>query len=181
MAFATSTHLVLQFDTRRIQELCSDTGTPVSAGSLSSNSVITWVLNRATEMILMAARQGDEYSEAELQTLADDDDAGWSIRGLTCDLAFGLLVMRRGTGAADLDRLSPSYGAALRTLQQISDGARIFPRISGDEHEDAGKPRTANLTEQTTSPTVAESWSATAASRLLPHSPLTGLNNWPYS
>jgi hypothetical protein len=166
MAFATSAHLILQYDTRRIQELCSDTGTPVSAGSLSSNGVIEWVLERATEMILMSARQGDEYSEDELQTLSDDTDSGYSIRGLTCDIAFGLLVMRRGTGVADLDRLSPAYGQAMRTLKALEEGSLIFPRISGDEHSDAGVPRTADLTQQTTTPT--DSWAAQATARLLP-------------
>lgn len=167
-SFATPAQLILAYDSRRCRELASDTGNPVAVGSVDTDPVLLAVLARATEMVLMSVRQGKEYSEAELQTLADSATAGAGLRGIVTDLAFGLLVMRRGTGAADLDRLSPAFGAAHRTLQLLEDGELVFPRIDGEEHEDAGLPRTADLTQQTTTPT--DSWSAAATTSLLPSS-----------
>jgi hypothetical protein len=153
--------------------LASDTGTPVGAGDIATNEVLLAMLARATETILSNVRKGKKYSEEELQTLADSATAGALLTGLTCDIAYAYLVMRRGTGAGDMDRLSPNYRMALKTLDDIADGVEVFPRITGDEHEDAGTPRTADLRNQTTSPTLGESWSQQANSRLLPQSPVT--------
>jgi hypothetical protein len=168
----------LAYDVRRLKELCSDSGTPVATGDLSADPVLSHALNRATEMVLSAARVGEEYTEEDLQELADSSTAGYDLRGLVCDLAYGLLVMRRGTGAADMDRLSPAFGAAQRTLQAISDGSRIFSRIDGGQHADAGTPRTADLTTQTTTPST--SFAAAASRRLIP-SVTNPQFNWPYN
>lgn len=171
-SFATPAQLILQYDSRRVRELASDSGTPVAVADIATNEVLLHVLGRATEMVLAAARVGEEYTEEDLQELADSATSGYELRGIVCDLAFGLLVMRRGTGAADLDRLSPAFGAAQRTLQLISDGARIFSRIDDGLHAEAGNPRTVNLNEQTTTPV--DSWAAAANRRLIPTSPLNG-------
>jgi hypothetical protein len=167
-SFLTADEFIKRYDVRRTCELLSDTGTPVSAGSLSSNTNLEALLGEATEMVLSAAAVAEEYSETELQTLADSTTSGFLLRRLVADLTFGLLVSRRATSAADMDRLAPQWKFAQYHLQQIADGVRIFPRISGGEHEDAGNPRTADLTQQTTTPT--DSWAAQATSRLLPSS-----------
>ncbi len=178
-SFADPSDLVTFYDGRRVRELASDSGTPVATGDIATDEVLLAVLARATEAILMSVRVGERYTEDELQELADSADSWSGITGLTCDLAFGYLVMRRGTGAADLDRLSPAFGAAQRTLQLLEEGALIFARIDGDQHPDAGNPRTADLSQQTTTPT--NSWAAAATQRLIPSSPLNGNLNYPYA
>lgn len=184
VSFCTPAQLILQYDSRRVRELASDSGSPVAEADIATNSVLLNALGRATEMILSACRVSEEYTEEELQALALDSDnlgVGYQLRGLCADLAFGLLVMRRGTGAADLDRLSPAFAAAQRTLQMIEDGSRIFARygreIDAEPNADAGNPRTADLTQQTTTPT--NSWAAAATSRLIPSSPLNGNTSYP--
>jgi hypothetical protein len=172
-SFADPADLIVAYDSRRVRELCSDTGTPIGTGDVATDPVLLVMLARATEMILSHARKGNRYSEEELQTLADSATAGYDVTGLTCDLAFGYLVMRRGIGMADVDRLSPQYRMGLQRLEQLANGEEIFARIDGDAHPDAGTPRTADLRNQTTSPTLGESWSQQASIRLLPNSPVT--------
>jgi hypothetical protein len=177
MAFADSDDLILFYDSRRCRELASDTGTPIALGDLETDPVITAVLAKATEQVLSHARYGKRYSEEDLQELADDAERGWMLRSLTCDLAFASLIMRRGTGAADVDRLSPNYKMALATLQQLAAGAMIFPRLTGPDEEqtaDAGTASIADLTVQVTTPSAQCSWSAMANRALLPNSPTTG-------
>ena len=177
MALAAPSDLQLNYDLRRLQELSADGGTPTPAGSIASNAVILNVLAKASEVLLAHARLGRRYTEPELQALADDATNGQFIRGLVCDLAFAYLVMRRGTGAADVDRLSPAYSSALRTLQLLAQGEMVFAHTSTEAQIAAGTPRTADLTAQTTSPSLSDSWSQQASQRLLPNSPLT---NNPY-
>lgn len=173
MAFATYAHLVLQYAPSRIGELASSTRTPVPETDFDTDPVIAWVLERATEEILMSCRQGKRYSEEDLQTLADSATAGWSIRGLTCDLAYASLQMRKGVRMSDMDQLCPGYKNATITLQLLASGNEVFPRIDGDNHPDAGTPRTADLRRQTTTPLPQCSWSQTASAALLPNSPTT--------
>lgn len=170
MAFASSSDLLLQYSAKRIGELTGD-GTFVPEGDLSSHPVIVWALERATEEILMSVRRGDKYEEEDLQALADSGSAGWSIRGLTVDLAYSFLQMRKGVRMSDMDQLCPGYRMALQTLKLLADGEEVFPRIEGEEHPDAGTPRTANLQQQITSPPLNCSWSAQANIRLIPNSP----------
>lgn len=172
-SFADPSDLVKSYDSRRVRELCSDTGTPVAIGDIDTDPVLLMVLARATETVLAYARKGERYEESELQELADSATAGFALTGLVCDLAFGYLTLRRGTGAADWDRLSPAYKAALATLEELANGTEVFARIDGDAHPDAGTPRTASLTQQVTSPTYQCSWSQQASRNLLPVSPTT--------
>lgn len=172
-SFADPSDLTTYYDARVIRERLSDSGTPVAQIDLSTNPVVLALLARATETILSYARKGNRYSEAELQELADSPTAGYAVTGLTCDLAFGYLCARRGVAAADMDRLAPQYRMALATLQQLANGEEVFARIDGDAHPDAGTPRTADLTRQTTSLTLLDSWSAQANLRNLPQSPVT--------
>jgi hypothetical protein len=175
MAFASASDLVLQYSAKRVGELAGD-GTLIAEGDLDGNAVIEWALERATEEILMSVRRGDKYEEEDLQDLADSATSGWALRGLTVDLAFGLLQLRKGVRASDMSQLCPGFVMAQQTLKLLSDGEEIFPRITGEEHPDAGTPRTANLLTQTTSPEPGCSWSQTANIRLLPFSPTTDPN-----
>jgi len=149
-SFATPSDLALNYDERMLLQLASDTDTP--AVTIEGNSIILNALAKATEEILSHARVGKKYTEAELQTLADNTTSGYLLVGLCCDLAYGYMVMRRGTGATDADRLSPRYKLAVATLQRLAEGHLIFPRIVGEEHEQAGTPSTENLNSRSNLP-----------------------------
>jgi hypothetical protein len=174
--FAQTSDLVLQYDQRRIGELASDTGTPIAPSAFSTNPVLLYTLARATEIVLMNARLGKRYTEAELLALAQDtlsQGIGAELRGLTCDLAFGLLVMRRGTGANDLQRLSPAFAQAQQTLRLLAQGEFVFAHTATEAQIAAGTPETANLTQLPNSPPLYDSWSQQANLGLLPISPFT--------
>lgn len=150
MAFATPADMQLFADSRRLQQLVSDSGTP--ATDLDNNPVLLALLARASEEVLASALKGKRYTTAELQALADSGEDGYYLVGLVCDLAFGYLVQRRGTGAADMDRQAPAFRKALTALEQLSSGELIFPLTEDPSQEDAGTPRTADLTNQITTP-----------------------------
>lgn len=170
-SFLTPDQFILRYDARVIRQRLSDTGTPVT--DLTSNETLLSILGEATEMILSAALQGEEYSEADLQELADSTTAGFLVRRLTADLAMGLLTARRCTSADELNKMCPQWQFANAQLQQIRDGFYLFPRLDGEPNANAGLPRTADLTTQITSPQPGCSWSQIASSHLLPNSPTT--------
>ena len=183
--FATPSDLTLQYDVRRVCELASDTGVPITQDSVTVdpnnpnkvlNPVVLYVLMRATETILMNARLGKRYTEKELVDLVQDKDhlnQGSELRGLCADLAFGYLVMRRGTGENDRGRLSPAFLAAQNTLALLARGEMVFSHTSTESQINAGTPETANLTTQPSSPTLYNSWSQQANLGLLPGAPIT--------
>lgn len=170
-SFAAPSDLTTYYDLRRCQQLASDSGTPVA--DLTNNAVVLAMLARATEEILSHALKGKKYTEAELQELADSETSGFYLVALCCDLAYGYLVQRRGTGAADMERQAPAFKNAQLKLLQLADGSEIFPRISGDEHGDAGSPSIADLDNRTTSPFL---YSGRAFRRLLPSRPTKGFD-----
>jgi hypothetical protein len=166
MAFLTSAQFIKNFDTRRVQQLLSDTGTPVAAGDLATNTNLLELLAEATELVLSSVQVRNQYTEAELQALADSATKGFLLRRLVSDLAFGLLVSRRGSSAADLDRLAPNWKTAQVQLARLAAGELIFPRladadIGGSDHLLAGTPRCTDLQTQTTTPI--SSWVREAA------------------
>jgi len=171
--FLTSEEFIKRYDSRRIRELLSDTGAPVAEGDLATNENLLAILGEATEMILSACQVGEEYSELELQTLADSETSGFLIRRLCADLGYSLLVARRCTSSDQLNKQAPQWQFANVQLQQIRDGYLLFPRIGDGAHEDAGNPRTANLQTQVTTPDPNCSWSSQVNRALIPSSPLT--------
>jgi phage gp36-like protein len=163
-SFAAPADLETYYDSRRISQLASDSGTP--ATDLANNAIVLAMLARATEEILSHALKGKKYTEDELQTLADSETGGFFLVGLCCDLAYGYLVQRRGTGAADMDRQAPAFKTAQLKLLQLADGSEIFPRIEDGQHGDAGTPDITGLDNRTTSP--CDRYTSRAYVRLLP-------------
>lgn len=169
MAFATPADMVLFVDQRRLQQLVSDSGTP--AADLDNNEILLALLARASEEVQAAALVGKRYTTEELQELADSGSNGYFLVGLVCDLAYGYLVQRRGTGAADMDRQAPAFKKALTTLERLKTGEYIFPLTNALSQEDAGTPDIADLTNRTTTPC---SYTSRAFLRMLPSRPTRG-------
>jgi len=164
MAFASPADLVLYYDERRISQLATDSGTP--ATDLDNNAIVLAMLARATEEILAASLVGKRYTATELQELADSETNGYFLVGLVCDLAYGYLVQRRGTGAADMDRQAPAFKKALTTLERLKAGDYIFPLTGELSQEDAGTPDITGLDNRITSP--CDRYTSRAYVRLLP-------------
>lgn len=144
MAFATAAQFVLRYDVRRIGQILSDSGTPVESGSISGNATITALLDDASAEILMACRAGKRYTQADLEALAVDADTlkANQIIGLTCALAWGKLVQRRGYPEEELNMLAAPYREAIQTLERLRRGELIFD-IDGVDN--AGVEVTGNL------------------------------------
>lgn len=149
-SFATPADMVTYYDERRLKGLLSDSGTPVT--DLENNAILLALLARATEEILAHALRGKKYSEDELQALADSETSGFYLVSICCDLAYGYLVSRRGISTTDVDRQAPAFKGALARLNDLAEGIEVFPRIEGEQHPDAGTPRTSDLTNRTTTP-----------------------------
>lgn len=64
---------------------------------------------------------GSRYNPADLQALVGNGRA--LLVGLVCDLAYGYLRQRRGLP----DPHGEAYGIALKTLDELSEGKKIFP------------------------------------------------------
>lgn len=168
MAYVTAAQFLRLVDRRRVRDLLSDSGTPVADADLADNENLADILGVASEMIASAALVGERYTPEQLAALAASATGGYLLRSLTAHLAYGLLVSRRGQGAADVSRQAPMYVEALRQLDQLRTGAALFPGVPNDDHPDAGLPATANL--NATTQTARVSTVAAQAGRLFPFS-----------
>jgi hypothetical protein len=149
VAYCTAAYFIRNYDNRQLQQNLSDTGTPVSADDLTTNTTLLQLLEEASEMIAAAVEVGKRYTPAQLTALAALESGGYLLKRLTGDLAYGLLMSRRGRAAADVQRLAPMYGYALQTLEQLRTGAHLFPGVPDGTHPEAGLPDVADLNSST--------------------------------
>lgn len=140
MAYATNAAMMKRFDHRRIGQLVRDDGTQATAAELGSDSVLSALLTDASAMIDSALLRGGRYTLDDLQNLTGQDAA--LLQRLVCDLAYGLLVRRRGYTGAELTSLAPDYDQAMKVLEQLANGELVF---NVAEVILAGKPRRAVL------------------------------------
>lgn len=120
MAYATTAQLCQQFDRRDIAGMCSETDTPVVPATVESNPIALMALEQASARIRSAAMIAGKYSEADLETLASTQDA--FLVDLTCQLAFGQLLNRRGVQREKLPPVverAENWLAALRLGEAI--------------------------------------------------------------
>lgn len=128
MPFATNAQFLVRYDNRRISEYLSDSGVPIDPGALSSNATLTALLNDASAEILMSARTGKRYTQAELEALATNSDPmkHGQIVSLCCALAWGRLVTRRAYPEQEMAMLAAPYREAVQTLERLRRGELIF-------------------------------------------------------
>lgn len=141
--FITAAQFLEAYDERRVSQLCSSTGTPITSAALPTNTTLLNALNRAAGMITAACRVGQRYQYDDLVTLSEGTDPGsYVIQQLNADLAFGLLNARRGLSMEELSVQAPMWAFAQDYLNQLRLGERIFD-IAGDA--DAGLPDVVRL------------------------------------
>jgi len=138
MAFITATEFLNQRDKRRVADFCSDTGVPIPASSLTTNTILLQMLEEGAGVIVMACRLGERYSLEDLHTLAASTDySGSALKRLNGDLSYCYLMARRGLSEEETAQLSALKGEAMATIDQLRLGERIFD-IGGAP--DAGLP-----------------------------------------
>lgn len=145
MAFATASDLTNRFDWRWIAKNILDGSTantsyptPTLAEVLASG-VVSAALDDASDLVMAAAAIGDRYSVADLTGYG-----GNLLIRITCNLAMGLILMRRGRAVTDEEALSKPYTEALEYLEQLRRGERIFFAVP--DVPAAGLPGTASMT-----------------------------------
>jgi phage gp36-like protein len=122
MAYATPQDLLIRYDERRVADLVSDTGTR-SATPLTS-PVVAAVLEDAAGILDSACRVGGRYS---LTDLANMSGSGHSLLvRLSCDIAYSLLVARRGYSTTDMKVMAPQMEWATKMLDDIRKGDRVL-------------------------------------------------------
>ena len=122
MAYATAQDLLTRYDSRRVSDLVSDTGT--RSVYPDSSPVVAAVLEDASGMVDAACRVAKRYTVTELANLTGSTRS--LLVRLVCDLAFGLLVARRGYSAQDQTAMAPQTKAANEMLEMERRGERLF-------------------------------------------------------
>jgi phage gp36-like protein len=132
MPYATPAELLVRYDARRVGDLVSDTGdrdtNPVASPVLAA------CLDDASGHIDSACRVGGRYSTTELDTMVGNGSS--LLIRLTCDIAYGLLVARRGYSATDQQAMAPNYKPALDMLELIRKGERVFDIYNGGDPDE---------------------------------------------
>jgi hypothetical protein len=128
IVYCTNSEFLARYDARRVGDLLSDSGEAIATGDLPSNGVLTELLGDASSLILSAASVANRYTPADLAGfLETNHPARRLLIRLVADLAFGLLLKRRGYDAAAISSMAPGYLEGLQTLDLIRKGERIFP------------------------------------------------------
>lgn len=165
MAYATAGQLCQYFDRRDLADLCAESETSVvSPAAVESNPIAANALEGASGTVRSTAMIAERYNADDLEALAAAQD-GFLV-WLTCALAFGILLTRRGV---QRDAMPAIVVEAKEWLAQLREGAAIFD-VSANE--------AAGLIHLTT-PTVVELSNAglatsTALGRFLPLRVVTG-------
>ena len=144
MAYASGSDMVARYDVRRMGQWLSDSGVPVEDGDVPSNTKLAALLNDASELVNSAAFVGKRYSRANLTSLSSDD-GGPLLKRIVCDLAYGMLAMRRGYSIKELTDLAPGWEWAQEMLEQLRLGERIFDFTAA---ADAGLVEVVSVTDQ---------------------------------
>lgn len=131
MAYATPQDLLNRYDARRVADLVSDAGSRTLAPQ--SSPVVAACLDDASGQVDAACRVAQRYTAAELSGLTGNAQA--MLVRLVCDLAYGMLVARRGYTANDAAVMAPREKFALDMLEALRRGERLF---SGEDQAEAG-------------------------------------------
>lgn len=156
MPYASAQDLLDRFDARRIGDLIldDDKSARATVGQILSSAVVSVALTDASGMVDAACQAGEKYTQADLTNMAG---TGLNLlKWITCSLAYGLLVRRRGHNAPDLQTLAPQFYEAQKYLEALRLGEVIFPL---EANEEAGIPQNVVLSKNS------KSLMLTAASR----------------
>lgn len=141
LSYLDPSELPNYYDQRRVLQLASDTGSSAVIADLSNPAskpylTVQSAIRSAASDIDSHCQQGKQYTRDILEGFITDAAANPSdeakqkrvaiLKQLCADLAFGILMSRRGYTAETLDQLAPRYDTALQTLERLKVGAQIF-------------------------------------------------------
>lgn len=129
---AEGVDLVLRYDVRRLGDLILDDDTRAEPGAISGHPVVQAMLSDATGLINSALLAGDRYSLIDINIFgtALSEASKNLLKRMCCDLAYGLLLARRGYSATDTSAMAPRYMEAKELLEQLKQGDRIFDLLT---------------------------------------------------
>lgn len=137
--YATVAQLVSTIDERLLAEL----GIDAEADGVvdQNNAIIVTSLTRASHEVQSFALRGGVYTEGDLDSM--QAATNWVLIGTVCDLAFGILMARRGGpfGESVKDRVDKANAMLL----DLRDGKRVFPIGSTVE---ASRPSLSIISQQ---------------------------------
>jgi hypothetical protein len=140
VALITAAQFLNFYDKRRINQYLSDSGSPLGSGEITDDENLAVILGAASEEVLSAVLVGERYTTDQLEALSLEEETGFLLRRLVADLAYTIIVSRRGQGAADIERLCPRHAEAQKQLDQLRSGWAIFPGIDELLYAEAGQP-----------------------------------------
>lgn len=129
VVLATPQDMVARYDVRRIGDLLSDNDVRVSETAVLTNTILLEILEDASAMVVSALLAGGKTLD-EIQRIAQSSvstPAKNLLIRITCDLAFGLLLRRRGFSAKDIAFAAPGYSVAEQMLMQMKSGVFALP------------------------------------------------------
>lgn len=144
MAYATPAQMIQRYDANRLGELVKDDGTKATSVQLLTDTVLLAILADAQQEVDTALTAGGRYTKTELAALITANTNANPLIRLTCDIAYGLLVARRGYTEEEVGRLAPRYKAAMQQIELLRDGMRLF---QVDGKADVMKPHRVVLSE----------------------------------
>lgn len=122
-AYASSDDLIKRYDVRTVCELLSDTNTPVTASSLSSNTSLSALLLGSSGWLESACTVGNRYAITDLAGLAGASLE--MLKDLVCGFTMFQLWSRRPARMAQME-LPAMAGLAMDMLDKLREGERIF-------------------------------------------------------
>jgi phage gp36-like protein len=137
-SYATVEDFKSAYDLRILGILPDDTNTPIDPDDLPDNQYIKDKLAAASGLVEAAALNGAKYTAEDLQALTGNARA--LLVQIVCDIAYEMLRRRRGVPEPPL----PAYVEAMRILDAIRDGEKIFPTV---EAANASLPTNRFLTQ----------------------------------
>jgi hypothetical protein len=151
--YITRDELIVYYDKRRLYQLLSDDGTPVTDGTYAANALVTTALRQASAMIDAACQTGRRYERTQLEDVVTAANAVSATE-------------------AELKRAEPIKSLAQEQLNLLATGQRIFDL---DGPKTAGVPRSVQLGSKLFS------WSQSSPMfGMFPTTPATYLYPYPY-
>lgn len=141
LSYLTPAEVVNYYDSRRVLELASDTGTSALIADLSNTAstpyaIVMTAIRVAASDLDSHCQQGRRYARADLENIITESLAAPTdepkakraglIRQLIADLTFGFLMSRRGYAEDRMKLLAPRYDMAIDTLRALATGMQVF-------------------------------------------------------
>ena len=139
MAYATPAQFLERYDERLLGDLVSDDNSQVSPSALLTDSNLQAALDDASGDIDAALITGQRYTTDDLDGLTGNSQK--HLIRITCDIAFVLLLTRRGS--MDPETRRSHMAVAEDHLERLRKGLNIF---NLDDQKDAGVVETAGPT-----------------------------------